>query len=206
MKQALFRLDSGGKFGLGHIMRSKALADALLDIDIESTFAVHTIHADESIRPHCLIYINDEQEFIALAKAYDIIIIDHYDYTTEQFWQLSTNNQAALVVLDDECNRGDLYADIVVNPVAQALALPYKEVAARAKLLIGPEYILLKKSFQHLQLKPFALRDSIVITFGGSDVTGLTLPVLKALKDTSLIDLKIIVVTGAGYEYSDEVT
>lgn len=205
MKKALFRLDSGGRFGLGHIMRSKALADALLEIDIDCTFAVRKIHSDDFVNPHHLAHINDEQHFIIMARHYNIIIVDHYDYTSELFFQLSKYQKSTLVILDDECNRGNLYADMVINPIAQAVTLPYKKVAAQAQLLIGPEYILLKKAFQQLQFKAFELRDTIVVTFGGSDVTGLTMPVLSVIKDSTLMRFKIIVVTGAGYNNIDEI-
>ena len=70
-KKALFRLDSGGKYGLGHIMRSKALADALRKIGVECTFAVKTIHANDAVNPHQLIIINNEDEFLSLPKHYD---------------------------------------------------------------------------------------------------------------------------------------
>ena len=59
-KKALFRLDSGGKYGLGHIMRSKALADALQRSGVECTFAVKTIHENDAVNPHQLIVINNE--------------------------------------------------------------------------------------------------------------------------------------------------
>ena len=162
MKKAVIRLDSGGKFGLGHIMRSKALADALNDINIECTFAVYKIHSDDAVNPHQLIFIHTE-EFLSLAQSYDVIIIDHYDYTSELFFQLANYQQAILIVLDDECNRGQLYADVIINPVQQALSLPYKEVSPKAELLIGSDYLLLRESFQKIQLAPFGQKDTVLI-------------------------------------------
>jgi UDP-2,4-diacetamido-2,4,6-trideoxy-beta-L-altropyranose hydrolase len=214
LKKVLFRLDSGTHFGLGHIMRSKALADAFLVIEspntkIESTFAVKTIHADNAVNPHQLIFISSEEDFISLAGSYDIIIIDHYDYTSELFLRLSQLNNSILVVLDDECNRGKLYADVIVNsainPSNKVIPLAYKKAAAKAKLLLGAEYILLGQLFNQVELLPFEQRESIIITFGGSDVSGLTLPVLKALVKSSLINFHIIVVTGAGCKYLAEI-
>ncbi len=180
VKKALFRLDSGDKYGLGHIMRSMALADALVKkifkpendpIEIECTFAAKKIHANEAVNSHQLIFIESEEDFLSLAKSYDIVIVDHYEYTTELFFKLSILEHSILVILDDECNRGNLYADIVINPVTQAVSLPYKKVAPGAKLLLGSEYILLRPIFQqfgskYMEQHPFEQRDTNADGFG----------------------------------------
>ncbi len=201
--RALFRLDSGGKYGLGHVMRSKALADALFDCSIECTFAAISIHSENAVTPHKLEIIRSEDDFSLMAQYYDVIIIDHYDYTTELFLELSKLTHSLLVVLDDECNRGQLYADLVINPVKSTSSLPYKEATPSAKLLLGPQYILLRSLFKDLNrhyLKPsfYNERKLLVITFGGSDVTELTLPVLNLINNTSLVNLDVVVVTGSG--------
>lgn len=205
MIQAALRLDSGNSFGLGHMMRSKALADALLKIDIKCTFFVRKVHPDCSVIPHNIVYIDDEAEFITLAKKYDVIVVDHYDYTSELFFQLSKIKQSILVILDDECNRGDLYADIIVNPVKEAISLPYNNVSPSAKLLIGTQYAILGKSFQKLKFPLFEKRDLIIVMFGGSDIGELTLPVLKTVKNTSLLNYRVVAVTGPGCKHVDEI-
>jgi UDP-2,4-diacetamido-2,4,6-trideoxy-beta-L-altropyranose hydrolase len=203
VRRAVFRLDSGKQFGLGHLVRSKALADALTKQGIECTFAVKTIHAINAIQPYHLILLGSEEAFILLAAEFDIIIIDHYDYNTALFKQLADYANAVVVVLDDECNRGPLYADIIVNPISQIEALPYSDAAPNAKLLTGVQYRLLRAAFSEVELPPFQQRQSVLISFGGSDVAGLTLPVLKQLQESELADYEIIVITGggcAGYE------
>lgn len=209
-KKVLFRLDSGGKYGLGHLMRSKALADALRKKGVECTFAVKTVHANNALNPHQLLFIgseaiNTEDEFLALAENYDSVIIDHYDYSSELFYALSQLEHTTLVVLDDECNRGFLYADLIINPVNQARSLPYQQMSPGAELLLGSDYILLGQAFAQVACPDYESRDSIVVTFGGSDVTNLTLPVLKAIKNTSLTDFNIIVVTGGGGKNIEEI-
>ena len=206
MIQALFRLDSGGQFGLGHLMRSRALADALLEQEIQCTFAIKQTHSIELIKPHQVILISDENEFIELSTKFDVIIVDHYDYTSEQFYQLSKKSSALLLIIDEECNRDQLYADIIVNPASQAISLPYKQVAPKAKLLIGTDYILMDRSFQNQKLQSFKQRTNIVICFGGSDVTNLTLPVLEVIKSSSLIQLNIVVITGREYKNPEKVS
>ncbi len=205
IKTVLFRLDSGGKYGLGHFMRSKTLADALSKKKMACSFAVKNIHSYDAVAPHQLIVINNEDEFISQAESYDCVVVDHYEYTTELFYVLSQLDQPFLVLLDDECNRGPLYADLVINPVNQAKTLPYDDLAPNAELLLGSDYILLGQSFLQSKEINFSDRDDIVITFGGSDVSHLTLPVLKAINKTTLTDAPIVVVTGAGCECINEI-
>jgi len=202
-QKALFRLDSGGCFGLGHVMRSTALADALLDLSIKSTFASVNIHSKNAVEPHTLVKIQSEDEFLLLAQSYDVIIVDHYDYTSELFFELSKLKQSLLVVLDDECNRGDLYADVVCNPVKNTDLLPYSQAAPKADLLLGSKYILIRSLFkEQSSILCGSLNDMqhqpIVITFGGSDVTELTIPVLNSIHHSSLGQSEVIIVTGAG--------
>ena len=73
-----------------------------------------------------------------MAKSYDIIIIDHYDYSSDMLKQLSLYQHSVLIVLDDECNRGDLYADIIINPIKQAQKLPYNDVSPNTLKRIVP--------------------------------------------------------------------
>ncbi|MCK5667300.1 MAG: UDP-2,4-diacetamido-2,4,6-trideoxy-beta-L-altropyranose hydrolase [Thiotrichaceae bacterium] len=195
--KALFRLDTGGKFGLGHLMRSKALADALAKLGIVCTFAVKHIHSDNALLPHQLLFINTEDEFLTYAQSYDVIIVDHYDYSSENFYALSQLSHSILVILDDECNRGPLYADIIINPIANSDLFNYADLAADARLLSGPQYILLRDVFHKVKALPFRARKSIIITFGGSDISNLTLAVLKKISRTKLASEHIIVVSGA---------
>ncbi len=196
-KKALFRLDAGKQYGLGHLMRSMALADALSKQAIECTFAVKHIHDQHAIKPHYLLVIKSELEFLSLAEHYNIIIIDHYEYASELFYQLSKLMHSALIVIDDEANRGQLYADMIVNSLKQANLSVYKQQSPKAQLLLGWDYVLLGKHFAEQKMMAYKQRQSIIINFGGADVTSLTLPVLQQIKKTLLSEFTIIVVTGA---------
>ncbi len=201
MKKALFRLDSGSHCGLGHLIRSKALADALLKVGISSTFAVKHIHNKKALETHQVLYIQSEDEFLSYVREYELIIIDHYGFTSEHFHSISLildpYPEKKLIVLDDECNRGQLFADVIVNPMRTADALAYKMCAPKAHLLLGAQYTLLRPEFSQTNWQDYTQRKSIIISFGGSDVAGLTLPVLKSILQSKISHLPIIVIVGA---------
>jgi len=184
--------------GIGHLMRCKTLADALHDEAVQCHFAVKEIHSDTALSPHSVHYLENEENFLSLIEAgdYQAVVIDHYDYSSDRLQQIK-NLTRCLIVLDDECNRGNLYADIILNSVSLAAQLPYQKYAPQAELLLGSDYVLLRKEFIHCHLTDFTDRENIVVTFGGSDMNNLTLPVLKKLTKTELIKYPIVVVTGA---------
>lgn len=206
MKKILFRLDSGTRMGLGHLMRSKALADAFNSETIQCHFAIQEIHSPNALEPYTVHYLENEQHFLSLLKTgtYQAVIIDHYDYTSEMFSRVKSLAEI-LVILDDECNRGDLYADVIINSVGLAAQLPYQKYAPQADLLLGLHYVLLRNEFVHGHLMPYTDRKNILITFGGSDMKELTLPVLKKLLNTELMKQPIIVVTGASCPRVEEI-
>lgn len=208
MFKALIRLDSGEGFGLGHFVRSKALADALARNDIQCTIAAIQIH-EQVVLPHQLILLQSDNEFISLAQDYDVVIVDHYQFQSDQFYQLSQVNKPLLVVIDDECNRGRLYADMIVNSVNKVFDLLYQQHDPQAQLYLGPNYVLLRNEFKLQNPPAFNERDSIVITFGGADVTRLTLPLLEQLKivmDAGIDNItKIKVVTGPACQQLNEI-
>ncbi len=200
MKQAIFRLDAGKNNGLGHLMRCRALADALHSLGVECTFACKIIDSDICLSPHRLHSIENEEEFLVLSKAYQWIIVDHYEYSSEELYVLYKHPDSHLIVLDDIGNRGHLYADLIINPLAKSRAFTSYQLSPEAQLLLGPEYCLLGDSFQKLKLPDFKQREHLVITFGGSDVSALSLPVAEALADFKpLSQLEVVVITGGAY-------
>lgn len=192
--------------GLGHLMRSKTLADAFDFEQIQCHFAVKEIHSSTALEPHVVHYLENEESFLSLIEAgdYQTVIVDHYDYTSDMLQQIKSLTKV-LIILDDECNRGNLYADIIINSVTLATQLPYQKYAAEAELLLGSNYVLLRNEFVNCRLVDYVDRKKIVITFGGSDMKNLTLPLLKKLPDTELIKQAIVVVTGAGCQRINEI-
>ncbi len=209
MKKALFRLDSGAHCGLGHLIRSKALADALLKMGVSSTFAVKHIHNKKALETHQVLFIQTENEFLSHVRHYELIIIDHYDFNSDHFYSLSLiinpYPEKKLIILDDECNRGQLYADVIINPMPTANTFAYKEYAPNAHLLLGLQYTLLRSEFSQTHCLDYKQRESIIISFGGSDVAELTLPVLKHVVQSKLSHFPLIVIVGAACPQAESI-
>lgn len=212
MKDKIFiRVDGGASTGLGHLVRSMALAEMLKE---KYKFDFFCREAPESIAEKIkaagfgFIRITDEEEFFERAKVI-VVILDGYEFKTE--YQKRLKDQECTVVCIDDMHEGEFFADLIINHAPgikpnDYIAQPY------TKFALGLEYALLRPAFlEAAKLKKVPRpSENLFICFGGADPENLT---LKALKAASNLDCfkKINVVTGASYlhgetlkEYSNE--
>ena len=131
----------------------------------------------------------------------DAIILDGYQFN-EKYRRDIRPLINTLVVVDDCNNSGALYADVVINAVNQSYQMGYALTAPNAVLMLGEQYTLLRQEFCYPVSEDYSSRSECLLTFGASDVSGLTVPVLKALLTEGDIDT-ISIVTGSGFRQID---
>lgn len=182
MKKIIFRFDSGTQYGLGHWNRCRALADYLAARgDYSCVFAVREIHAPQAVGRHRLARISSETEFIhSIAPRFDVAVIDHYGYQQRHFQALATHPRLKRVIWDDENNRGNLHAHIIINPSAAFTHQDYCQQPSSCRLLIGTRYVALRQEFSCCHLCK-AQKKYLLLMFGGSDPRHLSLKVLRLL-------------------------
>ncbi|HEX4459666.1 MAG TPA: UDP-2,4-diacetamido-2,4,6-trideoxy-beta-L-altropyranose hydrolase [Polyangia bacterium] len=177
--------------GFGHLRRSLTLADELKATGHAPTFwlagdargfeavaaAGHTAEPADAA--------------LATADRSSIVIVD--DYAIDGPWLSALRPRvAALALIDDLCNR-PTDVDLVLNSAVDADELPYHD---DARLLLGPRYALLRRSFRKLpprQTTPDVRR--VLVTLGGADPGALT-PAVVATVRRVLPDVAVDVVIG----------
>ncbi|MFV3129327.1 UDP-2,4-diacetamido-2,4,6-trideoxy-beta-L-altropyranose hydrolase [Niveispirillum sp. KHB5.9] len=201
----LIRADASPAKGTGHIMRCLALAEALRDQGAEVAFATAEITpslagrlADEGFAHHSLAG-DDPAELLDLARRLGAsgLVVDSYWLDAD--WRAAVRPGFRVVLaLDDLADRA-LSADLVWNPAPGAAGLPYGTIAPGAELLAGEPYLLLRREIRLAAAGPclaLAERVSILLTFGGSDPAGLTVPVVKRLAPLLSVGVRLDVVAG----------
>ena len=114
----------------------------------------------------------------------DWIVVDHYllDETWEAAWP-----DARILVIDDLANRPHA-CDLLLDQNLGSSAADYRSLLpARAQVIAGPYFAMLRPEFS--RLRPAALKrrcatdeiSRVLVNFGGSDIGGLTAPVLEQL-------------------------
>ena len=197
-KRILIRLNAGKEIGLGHLNRMLGLAKILKNekhqIEFlinkndpvqknisQSGFAVKQLAIEtssEEMQKLSPSYQKKEIQLInqlSLNHQAEVVIFDLLNTSAEyiDFWK----NQAKILISFDNISPSRKKINLVVNALCH-LPEDYK----LKNVLVGHQYLLLKKS---VYLNRYQFNDDvkdILIIFGGADLKNLTLPVLHFLK------------------------
>jgi UDP-2,4-diacetamido-2,4,6-trideoxy-beta-L-altropyranose hydrolase len=131
------------------------------------------------------------------------IVVDGYHFT--QGYRKALKSLGLVVLCFDDTNSaGQLWADIIINGAGNAATLGYEHSNPNATLCLGESYRVMRSEFSASQTSPFAQRDELLITLGGSDPLGLTLPLLRSLEQSGF-NGKLTVVTGAANQQVEQI-
>jgi len=187
--RVLIRADASSTIGIGHLMRSLALAQALHD----GGDAVTLVTA-EDLGPLASLWeqegtivrridaeigsTEDARQTIGIAR--DIraawVALDGYAFVTS--YRFALDCDARLLLVDDHGAAG-LHGDLVVNGNLYGSDAMYPAVDGR--LLAGPRYAMLRREFRVPAGAEDGDRTGILLSLGGADPQQLTAPLLEAL-------------------------
>ncbi len=214
------RADASSRIGTGHVLRCLGLADELarrghrvIFITVEA--AGHLMEMVRARGYECvaLAAAADAREdgsltmgvISRLGAAVDWLIVDHYGLDSE--WEtLVRPSVRRLLVLDDLADRQH-EADALLDPVHSDESAYRGLVPARTRLLLGPQYVLLRREFFSRRQTPRVIGPvhRILITFGGNDPLNLTGLVLRALAAPDFAALRLDVTLGTSNMRLEEV-
>ncbi|HOU98297.1 MAG TPA: UDP-2,4-diacetamido-2,4,6-trideoxy-beta-L-altropyranose hydrolase [Bacteroidales bacterium] len=205
-KRVLFRVDGGRKIGLGHLVRSIALADIIINnfdvyfFSLEIPFALKEELVKRNIK---LIEIANEDDFYEKINENDIVVLDGYHFDLNYKQNLKSKQCNLVSILDFV--EVDNISDVIINhnPALNINNYPYKK--ENQTLALGADYSLLRKSFleQSKIEKKIPINDTVFACFGGSDSLNLTLKTLKVLIEYFNFK-KINLVVGSEYCVTNE--
>ena len=198
--QLYFRVDGNEQIGLGHLIRSIALAQ-MLQNDYQAVFVCKEIPEAISNQlkdyGYILSIIENESGFLEVLNENDIVVLDHYGLDSD-YQEIIKKKGCKLVCIDDLHDKL-FFADLIINHSPGINSFDYK-AQIYTQFALGLEYVLLRPVFLKAAKEDRMQKaiDTVFVCFGGSDsqnITQLTVDILKA--DTRF--QKIIIVTGAAY-------
>ena len=208
-KKIYFRADGNTDIGMGHVIRSLALADMLKD-KFECVFATRYVneYIIAEIEKSCSSYIklsekdNEHfEEFLTYIKEEDTVVLDNYFITTE--YQKQIKGKGCKLVCIDDMHEKHYVADVVINHAPglrenQFSGEPYTSFA------LGPKYAMLRPKFIEASKKSKTIDkiSNIFVSFGGADFYDLTNKCIKGIINLENIQ-KINVVIGSEYKHSE---
>jgi spore coat polysaccharide biosynthesis predicted glycosyltransferase SpsG len=197
------RADGGGDVGYGHLVRTGAVAEVLLNRGYEVTYATTT---PERVRDTCpeaaataeLPVRDDPNPFLRWLdrSTVDAVYADAYPVGTD--YQRAVRERRPLAIQLDDA-REAVCADAVVNGNLYAPELDYEFVGEDPGWFLGPDYLPLRGEVRALAGREPPWRDPperAIVTFGGSDASGLTPTAVRAFDG---LDLRVDAVVGPGF-------
>lgn len=194
MMKILIRTDASVSIGSGHVMRCLTIASELRKKGHEVLFYMKQL-------PGHLISLVESQGFIVMNEfcTVDLCIIDHYGI--DELWEKSIRPFVKkIVVIDDLANRVhdcDVLLDQNVVPDYETrydLLVPKHCVK-----LLGPKYLIMRDEFME-QRKQIRNRTGevrrLLVFMGGTDPTGETMKVLRALEYCTFEWIDVVVGNG----------
>jgi UDP-2,4-diacetamido-2,4,6-trideoxy-beta-L-altropyranose hydrolase len=183
------RADGSAAIGLGHLMRMRAVAQAAQERSVRVVFATRADRSVLGAYDGPLLALPPElppsQEPSWLAQALPrrgFVLLDGYSFDRAMLQALRTARfRTGLIV--DQPGAPEALADLVVNPNLHATATRRQEGQGQIRLS-GPAFGLLRREFREARQRPRAETSEplrLLLTFGGSDVAGLTPRVLEWL-------------------------
>lgn len=183
----IFRADGGPSIGMGHFIRSLALAE-MLNEDFCCVFATRkpTAYQIEEIEKVCHSRIDlpeDEfhfEHFLSLLKGEEIVVLDNYYFDTE--YQRAIKGKGCKLVCIDDIHDKHYVADIVINH-AEGISSEQYSIEPYSKLLLGYKYALIRKDFRETGEAFQNKKYSCLTMMGGADPLGMTSRILDVLQE-----------------------
>ena len=181
--------------GTGHVMRSLALAQAWQDEHRDVTFAMaeHVDRIDARLTGEgmklALLDAEPGSEDDARRRspprgiAAHWVVLDGYHFG-DDFQRAMKDAGLQVLAVDDYGHCEHYWADIVLNQDVNAAPELYTSRGHATRLLLGTQYVLLRREFSVLPRPAIEARDAarrILVTLGGADPWNFTARILNGL-------------------------
>lgn len=197
----LVRVDGRKKIGLGHVYNMLTILNCLRENDILIVMNSRKKLGNYKFKQQLykVKYFKNKyqlNEIIAKFKP-DIILNDILDTTKSYICELKRTG--SFIVNFEDLGKGSDFADLVFNSI-------YQVTEKVPKKYFGIEYACVRDEFRILKSKPSSKTvKKILITFGGSDPSNLTVKVLKIIASLQMTGILICIVLGFAFLHKQQV-
>jgi UDP-2,4-diacetamido-2,4,6-trideoxy-beta-L-altropyranose hydrolase len=207
----LIRADAGPQIGAGHLMRCLALAQAWQDSGGDCLFASAPMNSALQERLAAEGFGRtqidappgsdaDARATIEAARQHNAgtVVLDGYGFDAG-FQEKIKLAGFRLLVLDDYGHARHYWADWILNQNLRATPEMYRNREAGGRLLLGSQYVLLRREFRKWRdwvRDGRGVARNILVSLGGSDPANATPRVLQALRTLARESWEGVVIAG----------
>jgi spore coat polysaccharide biosynthesis predicted glycosyltransferase SpsG len=177
----ILRADAGPSIGVGHVMRSLTLGSALVAAGAD------VLLVSDELPP----FLEARAERLGVQAASSVpsgafVVLDGYHLAAPD---------GRYAVIDDNREAPVDGAALVLNQNLHATAALYADLPAATRVLLGPEYALLREGLPRRSDPIRADVARVLVAMGGTDPAGLTAPIAE-----SLTEYDVRVATAANFD------
>ena len=194
-KVAVLRADASSSIGVGHVMRSLSLGEALIDegfgVELVSWGLAPSLQSlaascgIEVVELVCTPRSSEDAQFVLDRKA-DIVVVDGYEFSREFFAALEISD-TPFAVIDDNAETKALSPNAVINQNPHASASMYENMQGNPKLLLGLQFAMVRKEVREVAALHLPTHEGeVFVAMGGADFLGLTAPIVETLAEIGL--------------------
>jgi UDP-2,4-diacetamido-2,4,6-trideoxy-beta-L-altropyranose hydrolase len=200
----IFRADGSSTIGMGHFIRTLALAE-MLNENFRCIFATKnpTPYQLCEIGKVCNDYINlpDDNShfsiFLSCLNGSEIVVLDNYYFDTE--YQKAVKSIGCKLVCIDDLHDKHFVADAVINHAEGINPTVYSK-EDYTQLLLGYRFALLRNEFINQDsCSTLSKEFSCLVIIGGADPFNISSKIVALLEDFKF-ELPIAVVVGAAFD------
>ena len=179
------RVDASHRIGLGHLMRSMAIAESgrLRGLEVNYVVGGDADLVVPLLSRRGLPYRPagaGTLEWIESVTAEDVVLFDGYHFDPDDY--ALVGGRGALTVAVDDRGRGRLPVDVVVDPDHDSKDVSY-EISPRTSLLTGSTYALVRREFLGRRRPRSSTGRRLVVCLGGTDAFDHASDLLFALRE-----------------------
>jgi UDP-2,4-diacetamido-2,4,6-trideoxy-beta-L-altropyranose hydrolase len=194
-KVAVLRADASSSIGVGHVMRSLSLGEALLDegfgvelVSFELAPSLQSLATScgvEVVELACAPRSSEDAQFVLQRNA-NIVVVDGYEFSREFFAVLEASS-TPFAVIDDNAEMNAHSPSAVINQNPHASASMYAHLHGNPKMLLGLQYAMVRKEVCEVAAMNLPSHEGeVFVAMGGADFLGLTALIVEALAETGL--------------------
>lgn len=192
--------------GIAHFKRAIRLAESLEEKNLKCEIIFVLRYYESTLikkLKYKKVFINDEADILELIEKEDIILYDvSHKYILKDLTNLKevfnflNSIRVKIIMYDGVTLEDSVCKNIMLTP--DFLVVPYLNVdksqyflGKNTKFLSGIEYFVFDKEILKIKKENLTKEDYILISFGGSDVCGITVKVIKILSNMGY-NLKVV--------------
>ena len=194
-KVAVLRADASRSIGVGHVMRSISLGEALLVegfgvelVSFELAPSLQSLAATcgvEVVALSCAPRSSEDAQFVLQRNA-NLVVVDGYEFSRE-FFSVLEESGTPFAVVDDNAETNAQSPSAVINQNPHASASMYAHLEGEPKMLLGLQYAMVRKEVREVAAMNLPSREGeVFVAMGGADFLGLTAPIVDALAESGL--------------------